>query len=89
MRNINPRFRANSVEDGNGRVCRVRVHQRNRTIEGCRRRRNILENVGIIKAIRILKKGVFTSSGREVERGGMLRETVSMAMAREIDVEGQ
>jgi len=65
------------------------MHQRNRTIEGCCGRRKILENVGIIKAIRILKKGIFASSGREVERGGMLRDTINMAVAREIDVEGQ
>jgi hypothetical protein len=65
------------------------VHQRNRTIERCRSRRNILKNVGIIEAIGILKEGVFASSGREVERGGMLGDTIDMVMVREIDVEGQ
>jgi hypothetical protein len=77
---INPRFRANSIEDGSSRVRRLR------TIERCHSRCNILKNIGIIEAIWILKEGVFAGSGREVERGGMLGDTVDMAMVREIDV---
>ena len=89
VRNINPRFRPNSIEDCNGRVCGVRVHQWNRTIEGCRGRRKILENVGIVKAIRILKKRVLARGSREIQRGSVLRDTVNMTVMREIDIEGQ
>jgi hypothetical protein len=65
------------------------MHDRDGAIKGSCARSEVLKDVRIIEAIGIIKEGVLSSSGRQIKRGGMLGDTVNVAVVRKINIEGQ
>jgi hypothetical protein len=65
------------------------MHDRDGAIKGSCRGSEVLEDISIIETIRITEKGVFSGSGRQVKRGGMLGNAVNVAVVRKINIEGQ
>ncbi len=65
------------------------MHERDGAIKGSSPGGEVLEDIGIIGTIRITEKRVFSGSGRQVKRGGMLGYTVNVAVVRKINIEGQ
>ncbi len=89
VRNIDPCLGADGIKDSNCRVSRVRMHDRDGAIKGSCRGSEVLEDISIIETIRITEKGVFSGSGRQVKRSGMLGNAVNVAVVRKINIEGQ
>jgi len=67
----------------------MRVHDWDGAIKGRCARSEVLEDVGIIETVGIAEEGVFSGGGWQVERGGMLGDTVNVAVVRKINIEGQ
>ena len=65
------------------------MHDRDGAIKGSCPGGEVLEDISIVETIRITEKGVFSSGGRQVKRGGMLGYTVNVAVMRKINIEGQ
>lgn len=65
------------------------MHDRDGAIKGSCAGSEVLEHIGIVETIGIAEEGVFSGSGGQVERGGMLGDTVNMAVVRKIDIKGQ
>jgi hypothetical protein len=65
------------------------MHDWDGAIKGSRARSEVLEDIRIVEAIGITEEGVISGSGRQIKRGGMLGDTVNVAMVRKINIEGQ
>jgi hypothetical protein len=65
------------------------MHDWDGAIKGSCGGSEVFEDIGIVKTVWITEKGVFSSSGRQVEGGGMLGDTVNVAVMRKINIEGQ
>jgi hypothetical protein len=63
------------------------VHERNGTIERDGGRGQVLEDVGVVEAVRVAEEGVLAGSCRKSEAGCVLRDTIDNAMVGEADVD--
>lgn len=61
MRNVDPGFRGDSIEDTDSRVCGMSVHDRDGAIEGNGGRGQVLKDVCVVKTVGIREERVFSS----------------------------
>lgn len=74
---------------GHGRFSRVRVHQRNRSVQRNRGRCEVFEDITVVEAVGIGECGVITFGSGKSKPGGMLGDAVDCAVVGEVDVEGK
>jgi hypothetical protein len=65
------------------------MHDWDGAIKGRCARSEVFEDIGIIQPVGIAEERVFSGGGRQVKRGGMLGDTVNVAVVRKINIEGQ
>lgn len=87
--NVDPGFGTNSVKDANRRLGRMRLEEGNRTVQRHGGVREIFEYVRVVQAIGFSVIRILASGGGERKACRVLRDTIDMPMAWEVDVEGQ
>jgi len=87
MRNVDPGFRAYGIEDGDGGICRVSVHEGNGAVERHGRVCEILEDVGIVETEGFGVGWVWAGGSWERETGCVLGNAVDVGMVGEGNVE--
>lgn len=65
------------------------MHNRDGAIKGSCLGGKVLEDISVVKTIRITEKGVFSGGGWQIKGGGMLGYTVNVAVVRKINIERQ
>ena len=63
------------------------VHERNRAVDGDGGGGQVLEDIGVVKSVRVAEECVLASSCRKGEAGCVLRDTIDNAMVGEADVD--
>jgi hypothetical protein len=88
VRNIDPCLGTNGVENGDGRIGGMCVHNWDGTIKGRRPRGEVLEDIGIVESVGIAEEGLVAGGGGQIKRGGMLGDAVNVAVTRKVNIEG-
>ena len=86
MANVDPGVRSDRVENANGGVGGVCMHEGNGTVERHSRVRQVLKHVGVEQAIRVSVMRVLASGSGKVKTGGVLGDPIDMTMVGEVNI---